>query len=476
MASTTASIIAPEGLRSLPARPNLAFERKRAKDLARASQATLTQAQRQVAREYGFANWRMLVAYYTRWHQHTAMPVLGWEPGGDSERAVNAVLKEYADRRAMTEQPPDVFGTAAAIATFIPRFLGARDEDIFAAGITDAEARHVCARRIGLASWEEALARRSARDVAESPRAIAVRARQEARRLTRAAGPMRLDDFVDGESDVDRVAALLAQQPELHPAPRSGVGYDESTWRLICQAMMDSTTQAADIREICRREQIDLQSHLDFQLLGRPWGRSASFVRGLLALGADPTHTPTNGISVLAHAIALHEDGDAVDAIAASVPPDRPALWIAAGLGDVDAMRTYFDARGALTAAARRDRPDFTAMGSLKFATARPNAADRDILYETGLIATLNGRAEALEFLLERGAAIDYTPNAYTWLHIAAAEANVRAAECLLANGANPDLRVLTSWASPREFSNSQEAAGWEHPARARIRHLFAAR
>jgi hypothetical protein len=59
-------------VRRLPPLPSLEYERKRAKALLRQLDAgsQLSDAQLICAREYGFASWPRLVAYYTTWHRH----------------------------------------------------------------------------------------------------------------------------------------------------------------------------------------------------------------------------------------------------------------------------------------------------------------------------------------------------------------------------------------------------------------------
>ena len=85
-------------------------------------------------------------------------------------------------------------------------------------------------------------------------------------------------------------------------------------------------------------------------------------VRFLLDRGADPTWIAPTGVSVLEYALLRYWNAEAVDIIASRVTP-KPALWIAAGLGRVDEVARFLDTSGKPTAAARRHRPDFAAVG-----------------------------------------------------------------------------------------------------------------
>lgn len=438
---------APASLRPLPSRPNIEFERKRAKQLVRSRAGTiaLAEAQRIIAREYGFSSWQKLLVYYTTAHAHEQLAVQQWSPGGGFDRSVEVILQECRDRRGLVDQPDDVNGTAAAAASYVPRLFGLTNAEIFASDISEAEARLIVARRWRFPSWDALTTQRTAS-------------------LAFAAAFRR-----DGEDT--NVARSLQTRPNLQRAPSADTPYDELTWKRILQELIADKELALAYRH---GTSIDLQPHLDYALLGIPgWGVSTSYVRGLLDLGANPASWARNGATVLEHALALYKNGEAASLIAARVRPPR-AIWIAAGLGDTANLRRYFDRRGRLTDAARNHRLDMVALGSIQFQTGRPNASDTEILSEAFLIAGLNSRTASMQVLLDVGFPIDYVYQRYTMLHIAVEAASVPVVEFLLQNGADPNFTATPDSPSPSEFAHVAHASDEHADARQKIRHLIA--
>ena len=150
---------------------------------------------------------------------------------------------------------------------------------------------------------------------------------------------------------------------------------------------------------------LDRQRELDLHLRGHI-GMTPEEVRNLLDLGADPDWVADNGVPVLEHALVRYWNGEAVDVLAARATP-RKALWISAGLGDVEGVRGFLDRDGKPTRAARRLRPDFVAVGPPGFMPQLPDADDEELLLEALLVAMLNGRAEMIEYLAARGAPVN---------------------------------------------------------------------
>jgi hypothetical protein len=161
-------------------------------------------------------------------------------------------------------------------------------------------------------------------------------------------------------------------------------------------------------------------------------------VRALLDLGADPNIVGPSGVPVLEHALLRYWNGDAVDVLAARATPRR-ALWIAAGLGDVDGVRGFLDRRGRPTAAARRLRPDFVAAG--RVLPPLPDADDEELLVEAMLVAVLNERSAVLEYLASRGAPLNSLVFGWPLLTIAVGNGMAAVVECLVRCGADLDVR-----------------------------------
>ena len=89
---------------------------------------------------------------------------------------------------------------------------------------------------------------------------------------------------------------------------------------------------------------------------------NSELVRELIESGADPNWVAPNGVPVLEHALIRYWNGEMVDVLAQHARA-RKALWIAAGLGDVEGVDRFLDHRGRPTPAARSLRPPFDLVG-----------------------------------------------------------------------------------------------------------------
>jgi hypothetical protein len=174
----------------------------------------------------------------------------------------------------------------------------------------------------------------------------------------------------------------------------------------------------------------------------------------LLDLGADPTWVAPNGYSVLEHVIWRCWNGDVVDLVASRVQP-RQAFWIAAGLGDAEALKRYVDERGVPTEAARQNRPDFTALGYMPMPT-NPAPDDHGLIWEAFLVAVFNRRFAVLDVLLDRGFPIDYAGWGSTALHLAVGNGWVEMVEYLVRRGADVNLKGWRPHLSPREVAEQR--------------------
>lgn len=455
-------------VRPLPANPSLEYERKEAKALLRQlragdarglsrvrsahpvalrdrspAQLQLADAQHVIAREYGFASWPKLVAYFGEMERHRNAP--RFNSSDDFAESFEAQARDIVRRH----QGGDAL-VGQMLAHFVPRFYGRPVAEILATPITEDDARLVFAREHRRASWQELVER------ANASRGIRDREGPWDSRDTpflRAAAAIR-------SHDIPALKAVLDAHPELlHP---SVIEYE---WRrtlvgaAIAVERYARTPEARRVTDFLASLGLDVQLELNRRLLGWP-GREAGnpeMVQWYLDRGADPNWMPPNGVTVLEHAIVRYQNGEGVDLIARRVTPPR-AFWIAAGLGDVDRVRRYIAGKGKVTAEARRNRPDLTAVGMLWTAGPPPNleADDLEIMGEAFHIAGWNGRWAVMDVLLEAGFPIDHDrPLGGPLLALAVGNMILPLAEYLVSRGGDLDRRWGTMDA-PREMARWQ--------------------
>lgn len=289
------------------------------------------------------------------------------------------------------------------MAQYLPQCYGQSLADVLARPITLDDARLVVARRHRCASWETLL----------QNAASTARWNEQRRRGAPADSPAERARAAIRACDIVALSAVLNADPDVVIPSVIDVHFRLSLARVAIVVEFTTRDPAARaITNLLTARGADVQHELDAELLGW-WPMQeggAERVRWMLERGANPLWAPPNGISLLAHAIARFRDPACVDLIAACVKPE-PALWIAAGLGDVASVRQFIAARGRLTAAGRRHRPDLIAMGVALFAMVlRQDADDLEIMWEAFRIAGWNQRWHAMDALLKAGLPIDHAP------------------------------------------------------------------
>ena len=450
----------------LPAAPDLAQQRKRAKDFLQAiragdgealarfryghpryangadevicAQAQLSDTQWVIAREYGFTSWPRLKRHIDELDGHA-------EPC----RPFETELGYYRDRAAgmLSVHATGERNALRLVRQFHPAFRSASETDIRAAALTQLDAELILAREHGFPTWDtfahhiEALAKG---EVSEPFR--------------RAFEAIRADDL-------DAFKALLAARPDLVNAKGTNGN------RLLMLAMS--------------------------------FGRHAMF-EALLAAGADPDLPNNKGWTALHAAAYADPEGDPSSlaileqllAAGASVhaeaygdggTPLMVALFwghvvlaerlaqeavtpfnlrIAGALGRVELMRSFFDGNGRLRPEAGHHR-EFHRPHS-GFPPWRPSDDPDEILAEALGWAARSGRTAAMEFLLARGADIDGEPYNGTALHWAVARQQVEAAAWLLDHGA--DINRRAGFGGTRGVTPLHVACAWRgSPACARL-------
>ncbi len=406
-------------IRPLPAHPSIEFDRKQSKALLSALRSgdpgaleragaqlarsgtrhpnewTLADAQRVIAREYGLPTWPRLVAYLADLDRQRNAPRHNRvdEPNEQLERRARSVLRRHASRDEYI---------ARDMAQYLPHCYGKDFAEIFATAITLDDARLVVARQYRCASWDALL-----------QHVAATTQWQDQRRWEASDSPMQCARAAIRTSDVVALSAVLDAHPDLVTPSDVDVHYRQTLARLAVDVEFTNRTPAARaVTELLTARGAEVQRELDAELLGW-WPMQhggAERVRWMLERGANPLWTPPNGISVLEHAIVRFHDRACVDLIARLVTP-APALWIAAGLGDVAALRRCIAGRGRLTATGRRHRPDLIAMGVVFGAMpVRQDADDLEIMWEAFRIAGWNERWHTMDALLDAGLPIDHAP------------------------------------------------------------------
>jgi hypothetical protein len=137
----------------------------------------------------------------------------------------------------------------------------------------------------------------------------------------------------------------------------------------------------------------------------------------------------------------------------------------------VNGVRSFLDRAGAPTAAARRLRPDFDALGR-GMMPPLPEPDDDEILMEAFLVAAWNGRIAVLEYLVSRGFPVDSLVYATPVINIAVGNAWVPVVECLVRCGADLDLRGWHPDQTARECAREMFGEMPDDDARRRIVEL----
>ena len=434
-------------LRPLPSHPNLEFERKQAKALARRLGIRLADAQLRIAREYGFASWPRLVRYYRDLERQAYMR----HPPSDAPDLypglVRSLIASHRVRRGWAGR---------ALAAYVPRFYGLPLAAIYTASISENDARLAVARMHGFPSWEDL------QDRAERER--------PGHANPPADDPRRIAAMAISALDLDALKRVVAAHPEL--LEMSALPPWQSLMSIaIAHEQRLGEPAMRPVIEFLTSQGLDLQSTLNQRLLGRMYVEP-SWVRYLLDRGADPDWVAPNGIPVLECALIRYWSGEAVDILAQRATPRR-ALWIAAGLGDVQGVRRSLDPRGKPTKDPRHLRPPFDMVGGPGMYAPHPDPTDEEILFESFLIAMLNGRTAVMEYMASRG----FDVNTLIWdtplINVAVGNAWVPVVESLLRCGADPGIRGWHPDMTAREIARELFEEAPDHTERRRIAQLL---
>jgi hypothetical protein len=440
-------------LRPLPPRPSLEYARKEAKALLRrlragdpdtrararavdnqidtidATRIQLAHAQLVLAREHGFASWPRLVRYIGDVERQQQGHIQLHGGLADYEAQARSLLAQHRARDSWVGR---------SFAAYVPRFYGVGVEQVFASAVSEDEARLAVARGYGAPSWDvlverlEGGARSSPGDWQSDPM------------------PVASDAIAAG--DLTALERIVAAHPQLLTPSELDMSMGRTLMRsALWQERKRGVDVLKPVMDWLRAHGFDRQRELNLRLCGYGLFRpTADDVRATIDQGADPNWIAPNGIPVLEHALLRYWNPEGVDELAAHARP-REALWIAAGLGDVDGVRGFLDDRGWPTAAARRLRPDGVAVGRPLFPPRLPDASDEEILVEALVVAILNGRTAVIEYLASRGAPLDSVVLGMPPAMFALNRPTPDALACLVRCGADLDLRSHPN-GTPREL------------------------
>ncbi len=416
----------------LPASPSLEQLKNQAKDLRKALAANdpssldrlrkshpradellsvpvpprLSDAQLVIAREYGFPSWPKLKHYVDQARDR-------WNPFHRAFRTE----PDYFDARAKGLLSHHKTGPAQAIAILRrrhPRFTNATDEEIRRAELTLEDARLVYAREHGFETWAELL--------------------RHLRRLASGAEvePFRLAFLAIESGDQETLERLLTLDSGLVRAP----GTNGNT---LLNLAAGCRNMAAARMLVERGADVNQPNNKGWTLVHQAaYCGNVEVVRPVLEAGGDVTlHAYGDGGTPLVVALFWgHRDAAELLAERAIVPDN---LRVAAGLGRLDLIRRCFRVDGSLTPEGKAHR-EFHRPHS-GFPEWIPSDDPQEVLDEALVWASMNGRVEALEELVRRGADVNADPYRGTPLTRAACRGHLDVANWLLDHGADVNRR-----------------------------------
>lgn len=407
---------------SLPVSPSLEQLRKQAKELRRAFQAAETEAVQRVqarfpdrqspelslaeaqfvlAREYDFPSWPKLKQYVER---ISGAPQL--------QRVFETDIQYFEGRaeglmRTLQDALPS---SLRQVRQFHPAFANASDEEIRRAALSLDDARLILAREHGFNSW----------------RAL----QNHVRDLTsgKTTEPFLTAFHALKSGDMVAFAAVLKRDPSLPNALGTNgnnlLGLAGSFRRPEATRML-----------IAAGADVNLGNRYGWTALHQAaYSNLPEFADMLLAAGAS-TQICARGEGGTPLMQALFWGHAAMADKLAAHGISHLNLRVAAGLGRLDLLESFFEGDGRLKPEAGAYREYYRPHGGFPNWTAREDR--QEILDEAFVYAAKNGRVPALEFLLARGAQIDGEPYNGRALHWAVSSGQRAVVDWLLDHGAD---------------------------------------
>jgi ankyrin repeat protein len=396
----------------LPPAPSLEHLRKQAKDRVREQRAgadplRLSEAQRQIAREYGFPSWPRLKAYVERVRSNGP---------GLSHAFVDDI--SYYEDRAEGLRSVVASGLANGIAVVRahhPALASASEGELRA--LSAADARLVLAREHGFGSWQAF--RTHVRGLAESGEPF--------RRAFRAIEA--------------RDAAALIDLLDRYPGLVSARGTNGNDLLGLAASITCGRRDKAVVRELLARG-ADASSANDrgwTPLHQAGYGNDAALAHLLLDAGArTDVYGHGEGGTPLAAAL-FWGHAEVADLLAEREVAPRN-LRIAAGLGRLDLVRELVRDDGSPSPEAGAARGFYRPHSG--FPIWQPSDDPQEILDEALVWAAKSDRVDVLGPLVELGANVDGDPYRGTALIWAGAVGRVNSIRRLIELGADPSLKA----------------------------------
>jgi ankyrin repeat protein len=414
----------------LPPRPSLEQSRNQARELLRAYKAgdaaalarvrqhhpqpsgspfTLTDAQLVIAREAGLPSWPRLRRQIER------------ITGPDRARPFVRELSYYDDRAQGMLSVLETGQRRAVelVRRYHPRFGDATDADIRAAALSQDDARLVLAQEHGYLTWEA-----FARSVEALARGEASEPFMEAFEAIQA-------------NDLARLDALLRQHPEL--AMARGTNGNRLLQLANTAPVVKRLLEAGADPNAANNKGWTALHGAAYTNPKQADGASVEILRLLLDAGArvDLSAHGDGGTPLVQALFWGHRPQAELLAERGLVPNN---LRVAAGLGRLDRVRSFFTHDGRLKPQAGAHR-EFHRPHS-GFPAWQPSDAPQEILDEALVWAAKSNRTEPMGFLIERGADPNGDPYRGTPLIWAAVNGHLAAAGWLLEHGADVNRRA----------------------------------
>ncbi|MBI1927950.1 sigma-70 family RNA polymerase sigma factor [Candidatus Poribacteria bacterium] len=317
-------------------------------------------------------------------------------------------------RELMNGHRAGLASTVRRLKEHLPRFAHASDEAIRASNLSTKEAQLALAHEKGFPTWDTLIERaRLLGSVGKNSENLDARARAAF-------------DAV-GSGDVNTLKRLLAEDATLiHATLDNATLLEKAAWR---QPEVNSDMALEMAKTLIHAGSLITDLTLYRACYGDP-----GILEALIDAGA--LKSETNGLLALKF-VVMEGNGKKADVfVKHGVKPQ--GFWMAAGVGDLEGVKGYFDANGQLKPEAAAYRPNLADMGW--FEQKSRSDDPQEILEEAFVIACANGRIEVAKFLFEKGVPVDAIPPGLgglcTPLHFAVRFGHLEVVKFLVEHGA----------------------------------------